>query len=187
MRKKDAKMKKVFLFSIGVLYLLGVTACSMTDANSPGNAETIYTDPFAYCAAVGTLDTPGERYTGPAVPDEVIAGYKNAAGLTDSSEPLDVFRETTIWRCMDGAVMVCNYGANLACDAQANTDRTPTQAMQDYCAQNPDADFIPMSVTGHETIYNWACDGEMAVAGEAFDQPDAAGFLSRIWYVIPAP
>ena len=180
-------MKKIFLFLISTLCLLGVTACSVTDANSPTGAETTYTDPFAYCAAVGTIDTPDERYSGPAIPDEIIEGYKNAAGLTDSSEPLDVFKETTIWRCMNGEVMVCNYGANLPCDAQANNDRTPTQAMQDYCAQNPDVDFIPMSVTGHETIYNWACDGETAVAGEAFDQPDAAGFLSRIWYTLPTP
>jgi hypothetical protein len=44
-----------------------------------------------------------------------------------------------------------------------------------------------MSVTGHETIYNWSCEGETALAGEAFAQPDAAGFLSNIWYALTAP
>jgi len=136
---------------------------------------------------VGTLDAPDERYVGSEVPDEIIEGYKTAAGLTGSSELMDVFRQTTTWRCMDGQVIVCNYGANLPCDAKANTDNTPTQAMTDYCAQNPGSDFIPMSVTGHETIYSWACDGNTPVVSEQIDQPDAAGFLSGIWYALPTP
>ena len=148
------------------------------------SAPKTYDDPFAYCAAVGTLDSPDARYIGAAVPDAVINGYLQAAGLTGSTELLDMLRQTTTWRCMDGSVMVCNYGANLPCAAQANTDSAPTQAMNDYCAQNPGSDFIPMSVTGHETIYNWSCDGETALAGEQIDQPDAAGYLSRIWYIL---
>ncbi|MDK2980774.1 MAG: hypothetical protein PWQ55_1121 [Chloroflexota bacterium] len=156
-------------------------------AASCSSAPKTYTDPFAYCAAVGTQDIPDASYTGPAVPDALIDGYLQAAGLTGSTEPRDVLRQTTTWRCMDGSVLVCNYGANLPCDAQANTDSIPSQAMNDYCAQNPGSDFIPMSVSGHETIYNWSCDGSTAVAGEAFTQPDAAGFLSNIWYALPAP
>ena len=181
----DSNKKRVFLLATGMVllsWMLG--SCSAPAVAAPKLTAETYTDPFAYCAAVGTVDAPDARYTGTAVPDAIISGYKNAAGLTDSSELLDVFKETTIWRCMDGVVMVCNFGANLPCDAKANTDTTPTQAMQDYCAQNSNADFIPMSVTGHETIYSWACDWENAVAGEAFDRPDAAGFLSRIWYEI---
>ena len=169
-------MKKVLWI---VLIALIAAGCS--------SAPKTYDDPFAYCAVVGTLDTPDARYTGAAVPDTVISGYLQAAGLSGSTEPLDVLRQSTTWRCMDGSVMACNYGANLPCDAKANTDSTPSQAMNDYCAQNPGADFIPMSVSGHETIYNWSCDGENAQAGEAFTQPDAAGFLENIWYALTAP
>ncbi len=169
-------MKRVLWIVLAALIAAG---CS--------SAPKTYDDPFAYCAAVGTLDTPDARYTGAAVPDAIINGYLLAAGLTGSTEPLDVLRQTTTWRCMDGSVMACNYGANLPCDAKANTDSTPTQAMNDYCAQNPGSDFIPMSVTGHETIYNWSCDGGTALAGEAIAQPDAAGFLVNIWYNLAAP
>ncbi len=169
-------MKRVLWIVLAALIAAG---CS--------SAPKTYDDPFAYCAAVGTLDTPDARYTGAAVPDAIINGYLLAAGLTGSTEPLDVLRQTTTWRCMDGSVMACNYCANLPCDAKANTDSTPTQAMNDYCAQNPGSDFIPMSVTGHETIYNWSCDGGTALAGEAIAQPDAAGFLVNIWYNLAAP
>jgi hypothetical protein len=166
-------MKKYIWIVLIALIAVGCSSVSKT-----------YDDPFSYCAAVGTLDAPDARYSGEAVPDTVISGYLQAAGLTGSMEPLDVLRQTTTWRCMDGNVLVCNYGANLPCNAQANTDSTPTQAMMDYCAQNPGADFIPMSVSGRETIYNWSCDGEAALAGEQIDQPDAAGYLSRIWYTL---
>jgi hypothetical protein len=163
------------------IVLLGLLAAGCS------TAPKTYSDPFAYCAAIGTVNTPDARYDGPAVPDVIINGYLQAAGLTDSTEPLDVLRQSTTWRCMDGQVMVCNYGANLPCDARANTDNTPTQAMNDYCAQNPGSDFIPMSVTGHESVYSWKCDGKNAVVDQQIDQPDAAGFLSRIWYALPAP
>ena len=114
-----------------------------------------FADPFAYCAAVGTVDGPDARYRGPQVPDEVIDGFKLAARLEASTEPMEMFKKTTIWRCMGGRVYTCNFGANLPCDAKANTDRTPTQALADFCGANPGSDVIPMSVTGHDTIYSW--------------------------------
>ena len=39
---------------------------------SPG--QSLYNDPFAYCAAVGTVDAPDRRYNGPQMPDSVIQG-----------------------------------------------------------------------------------------------------------------
>ncbi len=178
--------------------MVAVTACS-----TPAGAATVasptpaamgtpttqtFTDPFSYCAAAGTVDVPDARYTGPKITDQIVQGYLKAAGLTGSSEPADVLNKTTSWRCMDGKVYACNVGANLPCDFKADTVKTPTQAMTDYCAQNQDSDFIPMSVTGHATIYSWHCVKGAAEVLEQTGQVDAAGYLSNIWYPIePQP
>jgi Tol biopolymer transport system component len=99
---------------------------------------------------------------------------------------MDIFRQTTIWRCMDGVVYACNFGANLPCDSKANIDKNPTQAMNDYCQANPNSDFIPMYVTGHDTIYTWRCNEGTAEALEQVGRVDAAGYLADIWYEIAA-
>lgn len=141
-----------------------------------------YNDPFAYCAAIGTIDTPDARYTGLQINDEIIDGYKTAAGLGSSTEPMEMFKKTTIWRCMNNRVYACNFGANLPCSSKANTDRTPSPAIKDYCKTNPDSDFIPMSVTGHETIYSWHCAKDAPEVLDRIEKVDVAGYLANIWY-----
>jgi hypothetical protein len=85
---------------------------------------------------------------------------------------------------MDGSVYACFVGANLPCDAKANTDKTPTQEEIDYCQQNPNSDFIPAAVTGRETVYKWSCvNGAPNIVKQIF-YPDAQGFLSEFWYEI---
>jgi Tol biopolymer transport system component len=150
----------------------------------PTAIQETYSDPFAYCAAVGTVDSPDARYTGPKISPEIINGFKSAAGLEESTMPEDMFEKTTIWRCMDYQVYACNFGANLPCNSKANTDKTPSQAMNDYCQANPDAEYIPMSVTGHSTIYSWHCVADMAELLDQIENVDAAGYLSQIWYAI---
>ena len=44
---------------------------------------------------------------------------------------------------MNKSVYVCNFGANLPCDSKADTDKNPTQPMQDFCKANPTADIDP--------------------------------------------
>jgi hypothetical protein len=147
-----------------------------------------FTDPFAYCSAVGTVDKPDARYAGEPVSDEIINGFKQAAGLAASTEPIDTFKETTIWRCMDSKVYACNFGANLPCDSKAQTDKTPSQAIMDYCKANPNSQSIPMSVTGHDTIYSWGCIQDNPQLLGQIGQVDAQGYLAQIWYEIkPIP
>lgn len=114
---------------VDTVLLLVLAACStpqtasiQTATTSPSSSVSIaknssvqktYDDPFAYCAAVGTIDAPDARYTGPHTSDEIINGYKIAAGLTDSTEPMEMLKKMTIWRCMNNQVYVCNFGANL--------------------------------------------------------------------------
>ena len=165
-------------------------AATPTAASTPTTAPTptaaAFTDPFAYCAAVGTVDKPDARYTGPKLPDAIFKGYLQAAGMDVNGNYPDALKNNTIWRCMNSQVYACNFGANLPCDSKANTDNTPTQAMADFCKATPGSDFIPMAVTGHETIYSWHCVKDTPAVGDPIDKPDAAGFLSRIWYPISA-
>ena len=143
-----------------------------------------FTDAFAYCASVGTLDSPDQRYSGPKITDEIIQGYLKAAGIPANSAYSDIYKKMTIWRCMDKKVIVCNFGANLPCDSKADTSRTPTQAMDDFCSQNLDSDFIPMSVTGHATIYSWHCLKDKAALQGQIEKVDAQGYLAGIWYPV---
>jgi hypothetical protein len=58
---------------------------------APGSGpQARFSDPFAYCAAVGTIDAPDARYTGPKVP-EVVArfekGLRRARGCTTWTIP----------------------------------------------------------------------------------------------------
>ncbi len=190
-------MKKNPFLYVGMLLILlalAATACAkqinateiitLAPTANPAPAQKSYADPFEFCAAVGTLDTPDDRYTGPQISDAIINGFKSAAGLEDSTEPMDMFKKTTIWRCMDSKVFACNFGANLPCDSKADTEKTPSPEMEDYCKANPELDFIPMSVTGHTTIYSWHCVKASPELLEQIDKVDDAGYLASIWYPI---
>ncbi|MBN1658100.1 MAG: hypothetical protein JXA93_06845 [Anaerolineae bacterium] len=145
-------------------------------------APETYTDPFAYCADIGTVDAPDVTYTGPAVPESVARGLQTALDAPDT--PLDMLQNGSVWRCVDGQVVACFVGANLPCEAKANLDKTPTQEMTDFCTANPNSDFVPAVVTGRETVYEWRCtDGTPEVVRQV-SQPDAQGFFSEIWYEI---
>ena len=62
--------------------VIGLVGCGATPA------PATYTDPFAYCAAVGTIDTPDAAYSGPAVPQSVGEGLQKALNVPDM--PLDM-------------------------------------------------------------------------------------------------
>ncbi|MCZ2079914.1 MAG: hypothetical protein LC130_33515 [Bryobacterales bacterium] len=149
------------------------------EAASAKTSDT-FSDPFAYCAAVGTVDAPDARYSGPEMPDSILQGMIGL-DLVSADAPSS-FQQNAVWRCMDNQVWVCTFGANLPCLEKADTSQTPTQAMTDYCKENPTAEGIPAYVTGRATVYNWDCKDGQAVAGEQVFTPDAQGFLSDFWY-----
>jgi hypothetical protein len=150
---------------------------------SPAAEQGQFTDPFAYCAAVGTMDAPDARYTGPKTPDAVVNGLRKVLGTPDDA-PMDPFVAGTFWRCMDGAVWACFVGANLPCTEKADTSRTPTPDMEDFCKANPSSDFIPAYVTGRATVYEWRCTDNSPEIVKQIVEPDAQGFQSNIWYEV---
>ncbi len=155
-----------------------------TSVSTEVTSQETFSDPFAYCAAVGQIDAPDARYTGPLMTDALFQDYLKSAGLDPDGDYPDVFKQMTIWRCMDNKVYACNFGANIPCDSKANTDRTSTQAMIDYCKEFPEDDFIPMSVTGHAVIYSWHCVGDTPEILDQIDTVDAAGYQSNFWQLV---
>jgi hypothetical protein len=136
---------------------------------SPVVAES-YADPVAYCRAMGTIDRPDARYSGPKLPAWMAAKLH-----LDPSEG-----KLMEWRCARGAVLACLYGANIPCDAKADRSRTPTPAIAAFCRGHPDATFVPMVVTGHETVVSWACkDGQPLPAKTG--AVDAEGYARAYW------
>jgi hypothetical protein len=153
---------------------------------TPGLADASFADPFAYCAAVGTIDAPDPRYTGPKMPEAVAHGMKTALDLPAEAPDAPLARNS-VWRCMDGEVYACTVGANLPCSEEADMGRQPGAALVDFCRQNPDAEVIPMAVTGRATVFQWRCAGELPAIVRQFAQADAAGYLANIWYAIDPP
>ena len=80
------------------------TRAATTLAPPPATQET-FSDPFAYCDAVGQIDAPDARYTGSWMSDSLFKDYLQAAGLDASNNYPETFKQMTIWRCMNHQVM----------------------------------------------------------------------------------
>ena len=120
------------------------------------------------CRGGATDDTPRP------IPDSLVPASVRLFGL--EAMPEEQVRRSTLYRCAEGRVLVCNLGANLPC-GKANTRSDLPQA-DAWCAENAGSDFIPMYVTGHDTIYRWRCDGtKAAISASRFRSIGAA--LSR--------
>ncbi|MGQ0444173.1 MAG: hypothetical protein ACT4O2_03355 [Beijerinckiaceae bacterium] len=93
--------------------------------------------------------------------------------------PSGYVRKGTSFRCMEGKVWLCNYGANLVC-GKANTSRTPAGAA-DFCKRNLGSDAVPMAATGHDTVYEWQCAGNKAIISKQVATVDRRGFIAENW------
>ena len=130
--------------------------------------------PAAVCRAVGTDD----RLR--SIPDSLVPAAMRLFHL--DAMPADQVRRSTYFRCAQGRALVCTVGANLPC-GKANT-RRHLPAADAWCADHPASDFIPMYVTGHDTIYEWRCrDGRAAIVRTRF-QIDRRGFIRRFWKAV---
>jgi hypothetical protein len=88
-------------------------------------------------------------------------------------------RRSTVYRCMDGAAWLCNYGANLVC-AKADVSRM-SRGAESYCRENPGSGVVPMAATGHATIYSWVCVGHKARINSGSVSVDRRGFIADQW------
>ena len=82
-----------------------------------------------------------------------------------------------IWACVQGNAPICG---------KANQDKTPTKAMRDFCAGQPNAAVNPLVVIGHDhpMIYDWTCKGKQPTVAKQIFTVDARGFPADLWKAI---
>ena len=113
-----------------------------------------------------------------ATPVKVPADLMSAVATTFQIDN-DAVRKAAFVRCVGPKLMGCYIGANLDCD-KAETSRSLPGATA-WCRGNPGSKIIPMSATGHDTIYEWSCKGRHAVAGKAMVTVDPQGYIADNW------
>jgi hypothetical protein len=165
------KLQRALCFS--ALRFLAILALSFAFTGRPANAPAA--TPAALCA-----QTPVDDTLHP-IPENLVRAVNKAFG---TSMPAGIAVSTTVYRCDGGRVQVCTVGANLLC-GKADTNRTPGAGLVGWCRKNPDADYIPMVVTGHATIFDWSCaHGEPKIERQIFSV-DARGFVIQFWRQLP--
>jgi hypothetical protein len=150
----------VFL-SVAVLGLLGASAGARADEA-----------PAPYCRGVVNDDVLRPP------PETLAPAIERLFSLANAYPPGAAF-----YRCAGGDVMVCVVGASLPC-GKANTS-TALPAADEWCRTNVNAEFIPMYVTGHDTIYEWRCTGSTATTTGPTAKLDARGFFAEYWRKFP--
>lgn len=108
------------------------------------------------------------------VPAELMSAVAKAFQIDAAS-----VRDAALVRCVGPRLMACYIGADLNCD-KADTRRALPGATA-WCLHNPGSKGIPMSATGHDTIYEWSCKGRRAVAGKAVLTVDPEGYIANNW------
>jgi hypothetical protein len=132
-------------------------------------------------ATAATAETPQEHCR-QVENDDVLQPIPNALAAVAArlfGIDADYAAKTTYYRCAEGALLLCNVGANLPC-GKANT-RTESSAANDWCRDHPSAAVIPMAVTGHDTIYEWRCSGGNAKPTTPIAKVDPHGFFLEYW------
>lgn len=148
-------------------FLLAVAAGS-TMPSSSASAQDLQ----AYCAKVGDDDRVQR------VPDGLLPNARRMFDVPAEAEDTYV-KATASARCMKGAVWLCSHGANLVC-GKADVSRNSAGAER-FCKQNPNSIGVPMSATGHATVYDWKCVGKKARIIRQIAEVDARGFIADNW------
>ena len=149
------------------LVLFGVVLLSLAGIAAPVT-PAVYENPRAYCSRAGTDDT--LRTPPPALAPAIKRLFAIRGGFT---------LRAAYYRCADGAVKACFVGANLPC-GKANTSKN-LPAVARWCEMHPDREVIPLTVTGHDTLYSWHCVGARAATGAPHGALDARGFFAQYW------
>lgn len=148
---------------------VGPAAATVGEAQVPAAAPGAgFTDPFAYCGAVRTVDYVDNRYTGPHF-TAVIADALRV--------PLESAPDRVSWRCVDGVVYACASFDWPVCSM------TPTaQEMLDYCQRNPGVTRL-LAPNG-----TWACEGNKPRIPDGASWPvDQRGFFPNAWIPVLPP
>jgi hypothetical protein len=110
------------------------------------------------------------------IPQSLLPAAKKIFGL---SMPNQQVLHSTVYRCADGHVLLCTYGANLPC-GKVNSDRDLPGA-EAWCRDHPNADFVPRFAVPSGNIYDWGCAGTSPKVIKQIEEIDPRGFVARYW------
>lgn len=113
------------------------------------------------------------------VPPHLVARVAKALHISN----LKFVRGTSFVRCEDATLMACTIGANLICGKADTSRRSPGATA--WCHDHPGDKIVPLSATGHATIYTWTCVGDRAVAGKPLVTVDRHGYIAGNWTKVP--
>lgn len=122
------------------------------------------------CSVVRNYDTVRN------IPKELLNDARRLYG--DRSADDRWLMASTVYRCMNGRLRLCNAGANIICAKPDRRHGSPEIAA--FCHEHPGSDIVPMSVTGHGVLYGWKCVGSRPVINYTADV-DARGFIENVW------
>ncbi len=80
--------------------------------------------------------------------------------------------------------MACFVGANLPCGKLDR--RAVIPAIARWCRGRPDG-LVPANVSGHASVWRWACSADRAVHLGAAWQVDRRGFARETWKPLDVP
>jgi hypothetical protein len=146
---------------------------------------------FAALAAAAIVPAPAAAAEPTYCPSPAHAGPgKVPAGLTPMvamAFQIDAatVRDAAFVRCVGGKLMACYVGANLDCFKADTRRRLPGATA--WCRENPGSAGIPAAATGHDTIYDWSCQGRRAVPGKVLMTVDPQGYIAENWKEIVTP
>jgi hypothetical protein len=149
-----------------ILSTMTLALLALFSHSRPAHAE----DAQAHCAKVGNDDTVR------TIPPSLIAGA--ARLFHETKDEAASHRYMFVYRCMNGAIWLCDHGANILC-TKADVRRV-LPSVTAYCKENPNEDFVPMVVTGHGTIYSWECAAGKARIKQS-EEVDRRGFIANQW------
>lgn len=179
---RRARKPSAIAFAQGVaLPVLLVSALATLAIGSSPRAQTAGDDLPAQCASLGNDDT--VRDYQPSLRAGTVKAFR-AMFPGAKTPPEDAMLQAQAkFRCMNGKVYVCFIGANLPC-GKLNTSRENAGA-EAFCRTEPEADFVPMAATGHDSIYTYRCHGGKAEVLRATYELDVRGFAKSLWMALP--
>lgn len=147
---------------------VGPAAANAADTPAAAAPAGGFSDPFAYCGSVRTVDYVDTRYVGPRFTAEIADALR---------VPMESAPDRVSWRCVDGVVYACASFDWPVCSM------TPTaQEMLDYCQRNPGVTRL-LAPNG-----TWACEGNRPRIPDGASWPvDARGFFPNAWIPVLPP
>jgi hypothetical protein len=124
-------------------------------------------DVARFCKAHPNLDFPGPQFFG--------------AGYTPGKTPPQISKlgDSLQWRCMNGAVLVCQDSADGDWCSRKAASRTPSALLRQACREDPDKASFNFAEE-HYSAFDWRCKAGRPMIVQSYPL-DRQGFFKASW------